>query len=293
MSCSSIRVWSRSFVLLVVVALAAASLSVATANRASATQFGGTVYENPNETYREAYKRVTRTYGKLDAVRMFFPGTPGSWSSIRAKVDGTPVVASFKMSPTDVVRGKYDGLMKRWFRSAPTSRPTYWSYWHEPEEDVSTRTYRHAWQRLAHLAAKAHNPSLKATLILMCWTLDKHSGRNWKSYYAGRKAIDVVAFDCYNTGRKNGVYKSPRDIIRPVIHAAKSVHKPFGIAEFGTTVIKGDGGQQGRATWLRQYARYVQRHGGRFATYFDSYMGYDYRLHDRISQHAWRGVVSN
>jgi hypothetical protein len=292
MTCSSIRVWSRSVVLLVAVALAAATLSVTAADRASATQFGGTVYEKQGESYRDAYKRVTRTYGGLDAVRMFFPGTPGSWSSIRSKVGRTPLVVSFKMSPDAVASGRYDGLMRKWFKSAPTNRPTYWSYWHEPEEDVNTKTYRRAWKRLAKLEAQAHNPRLKATLILMCWTLDKKSGRNWKSYYAGKRAINVVAFDCYNTGRKNGVYKHPRKIIKPAIRAARSVNKPFGIAEFGTTVIKGDGGKRGRATWLRQYAKQVKKHGGRFATYFDSFVGYDYRLHDTVSRKAWRGVVS-
>jgi hypothetical protein len=30
-----------------------------------------------------------------------------------------------------------------------------------------------------------------------------------------------------------------------------------------------------------------------FATYFDSYVGFDYRLHDATSRNAWRDIVQS
>ncbi len=73
---------------------------------------------------------------------------------------------------------------------------------------------------------------------------------------------------------------------------ARRTDNQWGIAEFGSTVIASDGGTAGRARWLRRYASYVKRHGGQFATYFDSHVGYDYRLHDSRSRRAWRSVVT-
>lgn len=256
--------------------------------------YGSSVYRENGETMREAYDRVRRKYGgSLDTVRMFFPGMPGSWSTIRKNVGRTPVVVSFKADPAAILAGRHDAAFRTWFREAPTKRRTFWTYWHEPENDsVAPSTYRAAWQHLSRLADQAGNRKLKATLILMCWTLDAKSGRTWKSWYPGSKAIDVLGFDCYNVGRKNGVYKHPEDILRPVVRVSRRTGKPFGIAEFGTVVIEGDGGRRGRARWLRQYAREVRQHGGRFATYFDSPVGgVDFRLKDTVSKQAWREVV--
>jgi hypothetical protein len=260
---------------------------------ASSPLFGGTVYENPGESYRDAYQRVIATYGgSIDVVRMFFRRLPQPWSKITANIGTTPVVVSFKADPAAVVAGQYDAELSRWFADAPTDRRTFWSYWHEPENNaISPALYRRAWQHLADLAAQADNPKLRATMILMCWSLDRKSGRDWHDYYAGDNVIDVMAFDCYNVGRKKGVYRDPDKILEPVVAAAGSVGKPWGIAEFGSTVVNTDGGEQGRADWLRAFARYVRANGGTFATYFDSFVGFDYRLHDAISRNAWRDIV--
>lgn len=260
---------------------------------ASSPMFGGTVFRNDGESFAEGYDRVMHTYGGLDAIRMFYPGLPASWDRIRANVGRTPVVVSFKADLGDIVAGRHDDHFTRWFKQAPTHRPTHWSLWHEPEDDgVDAREYRRAWRHLKVLSRKADNPRLKSTLILMCWTLDDASGRRWRTWYPGDATIHTLAFDCYNTGRKNGVYKRPADILRPVARVARRTDNQWGIGEFGSTVIASDGGTAGRARWLRRYASYVERHGGQFATYFDSHVGYDYRLHDSPSRRAWRSVVT-
>lgn len=261
----------------------------------AAPRYGGTVYERPGESYREAYLRVRRTYGgSLGAVRMFFPGLPARWSRIRSNVNDTSLVVSFRADPAAVLSGRHDRRLAAWFAGAPTQRRTFWSYWHEPEDDgVRARTYRRAWRHINALANRAHNPKLRSTLILMCWTLEANSGRSWRSWYPGRRVIDVMAFDCYNTGRKNGVYRDPSGLLQPAARLARSIGKPWGIAEFGSTVVESDGGEAGRAAWLREFARVVRVKGGRFATYFDSYVGHDYRLHDATSRSAWRAIVSS
>lgn len=259
----------------------------------SSPRFGTTVFENPGESYREAYRRVAAQYGgSLDAIRMFFPKLPSSWAKIRNNVGDTPLVVSFRADPSGVVQGRYDRELKQWFADAPTGRATWWSYWHEPENDgVSAAQYRRAWAHIRDLADTARNPQLRATLILMCWTLAPNSGRDWRTYYPGNDVVQVLGFDCYNTGRKKGVYRDPVKMLAPVRAVASSVGKPWGVAELGSTVVPTDGGERGRAEWLRTFADEVQRGGGSFATYFDSAVRLDYRLHDQPSRSAWRSIV--
>lgn len=308
---SNIRAWARASVLTLTIALAGVYVtgggSVATTTAAGGAAqtaaaestggplFGGTVYERPGESYEAAFKRVSQTYGgSLGAVRMFFPGMPKSWSSITSKIGSTPVVASFRPDPGAVIAGRHDSELRQWFANAPTNRPTFWTYWHEPEDNnVNGAQYRQAWRHINNLAEKAGNPRLKSTLILMCWTLDPKSGRDWRNYYAGNDVIDVLGFDCYNGGRKRGVYRDVAGLLDPVAKLARSLGKPWGIGEFGSTVVTSDGGTQGRAQWLREYANYVRTNGGAFATYFDSVTDLDFRLTDDPSRTAWRDIVQS
>ena len=72
---------------------------------------------------------------------------------------------------------------------APTDARTWWSFWHEPEDNIeggnfTAAQYRTAWRHVADLADAAHNQQLRATLILMCWSAEKGSHRDWRDYYA-------------------------------------------------------------------------------------------------------------
>ena len=45
---------------------------------------------------------------------------------------------------------------------------------------------------------------LHSTLILMCYTMNPASGRDWHNYYVDAATQSMLAFDCYNhTGKKN------------------------------------------------------------------------------------------
>lgn len=261
----------------------------------STTRFGTSLFALAGETWHDAFLRQQRTYGRLGAVRLFYSKQPGSWESINEHVGQTPVVVSFKMNPAQVLAGVHDTQMLEWFSQAPTDRVTWWSYYHEPENDVAkekldTEIYKLAWQRLAALADRVGNPSLRATLILMCWTTEPQSGRNWRDYYPGGLAIDVLGFDCYNSAYREGRYRAPRDVFTRVGDIADKAGKPWGIAEFGSVRVSGDGGRD-RADWLRRSARFLRANGAAFCTYFDSDIGVDYRLHDTPSRRAWREVV--
>jgi hypothetical protein len=144
----------------------------------------------------------------MDVVRVFLADTDPltSWTDPRLSGD-LPLVVSFKGRPLDIRSGADDLMFTEWFAQAPRDRDIYWSFYHEPEDniadgDFTAADYRAAFQRLAELAAKAGNPRLHATLILSGWTLDQRSKRTWTDYYPGSEAIDVVAWDIYNLESK-------------------------------------------------------------------------------------------
>lgn len=250
---------------------------------------------NPGETYPHAVARETLNYGPLGVLRVFSTGLPKAWSSYTAST-GADIVASFKAAPRDVLAGTVDGVLRAWFASAPTDRNVYWSYFHEPEDNIAAgeftaAEYRAAWAHLTALARSA-NPRLHATLILMNWTLEPASGRNWANYYPGNGVIDVLAWDAYSLVGNKGYYSTPDQIFGKAIATSKSVGKPYGFGEFGATLAVGDSSGQGRAAWLTSAGAYLRHSGSMWAAYFDAPIGGEFRFFDAPSATAWRAVMS-
>lgn len=254
---------------------------------------GASIHLLSGETFAEGLARSDRTYGPLRMVRVFYPGLPPAWSGSRADVANRTVVVSFKAPPADVVAGKYDARLANWFASIPRDHDVYWSYFHEPENDVEAGNYtaaqfRAAWRRVAGLADRARNPQLRATLILMCWTLNPNSRRSFADYYPGGDVVDVLGWDCYNSGGRYNRYTDPAKVFGPMITKSKALGKPWGLAETGSVRIDGDSGT-GRAAWLRSVSSYLNSQRPLWVAYYDYQVsGGDFRLTDTPSQDAWR-----
>jgi hypothetical protein len=258
------------------------------------TLAGATADVRAGETFAQALARADREYGPLEMVRVFYPGLPPAWNGSQADIAGRTTVVSFKALPSDVLAGRYDAQMTAWFASVPRDRDTYWVYYHEPEDNIDNGTftaadYRAAWRRLAGLAAKAGNPRLRPTLVLMCFSLNPSSGRDWRDYYPGGDAVSVLGWDCYNFGRRKGEYASPESIYAKSMEVSRAVGKPFGYAEMGSTLLPGDSGA-GRAAWLRQVGSYLRSQGSVWMAYWDDKTAVDFRLLDTPSQLAWKDV---
>lgn len=261
------------------------------------TRFGVAVHTVRGQSYREALDQTLSRYGRIGVVRKYYPGLPASWSSIVRDIGSLTPVVSFKASPGAVVAGRYDAYLRKWFASAPTDRTVYWVYFHEPENDVaahafSTAQYRAAWAHVAGLAAAAHRSNLRATLTLMCWTLARGSHRDWHDYYAGRRYVDVLAWDCYNKAIQRDAYGSPDAMFGQAIATSRAAGLPVAFAEMGSKLASGDSGAH-RAAWLTSVARYLSARDAVFVCYFDSTVGGEFRLLDHPSILAWRAVVSD
>lgn len=263
---------------------------------AGPTRFGAAVRTRPGETYRQAVDRSVSQYGRLGVVRKFFPGLPAPWSRIRQDIGTLTPAVSFKANPKEVLSGRHDAQLKQWFATAPTDRPIYWTYFHEPENDVDSGAYTPAqftaaWKRVSSLADAAGKPNLKATLTLMCWTLEKGSHRDWRDYFAGKQYVDVLAWDCYNKAITRADYADPKAMLGTAIAAGRSVGLPVAFGEFGSKLARGDDGTR-RAAWLLAAAKYLHDNDVVYVSYFDSTVGGEFRLLDRVSQLAWRTVVT-
>jgi hypothetical protein len=238
----------------------------------------------------------TAQFGHLPILRVYYTGMPdpGLWTTGVQGLNHSAVVVSFRSPPSTVLSGADDAALAKFFDSAPSGYPIYWSYYHEPELLVQAGTftvaqYKAAWAHIAAIAAAAHNPDLKATLILMTWDLDPASGINWKDYLPAGHVIGVLGWDAYPAGTVHDSDPQPTppaDFMGEAEAVSRQAGLPFGFAEFAL------GTATDRPQWLAQVASYLQSTGALFGTLFDS-TGFPWmELTDDPSIQAWHTAVA-
>src|SRR3954449_1019326 len=243
----------------------AAAPKPAPAPAAATIEWGSSVMAYGGENYAQAFTRVGNQL-KPETVRFFHRGAP-SWPT--AKTGNSPLVISFALPPQEVVNGTHDAKLRAFFAATP--RPTYWTYKHEPEDDMergafTSAQYKAAWRHIAKIADASGKP-LRATLILMGWTAKPQSGRNFADFYPGADVIDVLAWDCYAWGPNDtpaGVYGAARSL-------SQQAGKPWAVAETGVG-SKYFTNQADRRAKLTEMSRWLANSNPRpeFVTYFDS-----------------------
>jgi len=260
----------------------------------SGTKYGVTLDILHGLTREEAWAQANRLYSKPGMLRIFHPGAPSNWKAATI-AKGVDLSVSFKIQPKDILSGANDAKLRAWFQSAPKDVTIYWTYFHEPENDIqrgafTPAQYRAAWQHVHKIAHETCQPNMHSTLILMSWTLDPLSGRNFDDYYPGSAYIDVLAWDPYNHW-SGTIYRDPKAIFEKVVSKSKAEGKPFAIAETGSLLMGNDKGA-GRAAWLTSMAKYLRDNKALYVSYFDTNQsGRDFRLTDKPSQDAWRKVT--
>ncbi|MEO8328608.1 MAG: hypothetical protein ABI586_01260 [Candidatus Nanopelagicales bacterium] len=124
------------------------------------TKFGASVDEGRKDWTR-ALHNSDRRYGRMDVVRVYDPDVPASWSG-RLGDTKRPMVYSIGAKPAAILSGRHDGEIRRWFNAAPSRWPIWWSYIHEPEDNIEqgefgALRYRQAWRHINRIAQHAHN----------------------------------------------------------------------------------------------------------------------------------------
>jgi hypothetical protein len=278
----------------VAVALALTLLAPAPAER-DTTKFGASVYAG-SQSWAAAARRSNERYGGLEAVRVFHPGLPAAWDSVTDAVDSALVV-SFKADPAEILSGADDVALRRWFAAAPRDRDVWWTYFHEPEDDVerdefTAEAWRAAYRHVATLADAADNPRLHNTVVLMCWTLEQRSGRSFSDFFPGEDVVEAMGWDCYSKASDARPYADPEDLYGTAIAKSRDLGLDWGIAETASLLAPEDTTGTLRADWLREMGQYLSEEGASFVLYFDSPIGGEFRLLDEPSQQAWRDVIA-
>lgn len=168
---------------------------------------------------RASFDAVSSYAGTPEVYRMFHSGwVPSTFAGSKADY-GPSCVVSFKMNPRDVLAGKGDAAFVSFLQSATVE--LWWSYLHEPENDIeagsfTVEEYRAAWLHLLELAPK--RADLHPTLILMRYTLSIPTKRQVKWYVV--PGIEVLCWDSYLTGNLT---------VDDVIFKPKAVSDSFGL----------------------------------------------------------------
>ena len=201
---------------------------------------------------------------------------------------------SFKYPPVDVIAGTHDAALTTFFKGIADDHPVYWTYWHEPDDEIyKTQTftatqYRDAWAHIRTIAdgVKATRPKMiaYATLIIMEYSMTPPIaasrpllGNN--GMYPGDAVIDVFGVDVYNPGAPNGLVTDAATQFGKVIDFAETHKKPWAIGEFGSCPVKND--PNVRTTYLTNAFKYwnLRKNPPAYAAYFDlDWPTCDYRI---------------
>jgi hypothetical protein len=116
--------------------------------------------------------------------------------------------------------------------------------------------------------------------------------RDWHNYYPGDKWIDVLGFDGkVKTWHKR--YIPAKAHYADAYRLAQRHNKPMGLAEYGSTVFDRD--FRGRAEWMRDSARWLNRVNAPFGVWWDqkdpATGAGDFRLNDGPSIKAMRWML--
>ncbi len=228
--------------------------------------WGTSVTTVGGESYQQALSRTER---RLDpqVIRYYVPPKRGlAWPEIAGDY---PLVISFKLAPKEVLNGSHDRELRTFFAATP--RPSYWSYFHEPEDNIArgqftAAAYRAAFRHIAAIADASRKP-LRSTLVLMGYTAKSDSGRTWTDYYPGADVIDVLSWDCYAWTPRD----TPADVFGPALRVSEKAGKPWAIAETGVDA-KQFPRDADRLARLKAMSRYLTEASTvpEFVTYFDT-----------------------
>ena len=252
-------------------------------------------------TAAEVVAQNRQTYGSVPVARIYSSSIPARWTSDRmlaALGDDSDVIFSFQGDLDAIAAGAYDERMRAFLAGKPAGVNAWIVLHHEPEDDVARGHFTAAQFKAAtaHIAPVIRSSGGIPTTVLMAWTLKEASGRDWRDFYS--PAIDVLAFDAYNTAQKKEIptYKSPEKFLASVLEVKAATGKDFGFAEFGSPCIVSDPTCTQRAAWLTAVGTAMQDAGAEFMAYWNrpaiKDAGVDFTLDDPASLSAWRQLIA-
>ena len=209
------------------------------------------------QTAAVAYQASVSAYGQLGFMRLWPNSFNTTWRAglmppyvYDAKI---PAYINLGSDVAGVNSGSHDAAWTTIPKTAPTDRPIWFSFAHEPEGDGFTvAAWQQAQMRLGALKTK-YAPSNVNSVPL-------HIGDRYKVAAAGNvpwsswfnfnlKDIDAMGADLYQWGKNDATADPASVVVNPTIAAAKSKGKKLLIGELGARNNLTDAS---RATFLRE-----------------------------------------
>jgi hypothetical protein len=212
------------------------------------------------------------TYGDVRIFRTFTSGPP---TDKLLPADGTAVCASFKTPDPSALVAFLQAARDR----GVTGR---WCWHHEPEDDFTTpqaqQSYRDTWTALIMAARTVRRRTLKPLPILMAYTLQPGTGRDWTAFLPPTSVYSgPVGFDCYHT---------PAQVLADW---SLKTGRRFAVPEIGCRQPT----DEGRLAWLQANLPPLLAAKPIFVTYFDANVGGDFSLTPYPQASAyWRSLAS-
>ena len=202
------------------------------------TIWGSSAWAGPGETKADAYIRVKAAFGKHEILRYYCPGA-AEWPYWLPKETTTHI--SFKYNAKDVLAGRHDEEFTQFFAVIGSSAKIYWTYFHEPEDDIrdgafTAKEYRDAFDHIIDLQKKLNKPNLVPTLCLMSYSLTPESGRNWRDYLPAK--VELLSWDGYYRDHMGSDVSKVFNAVRAV---ATETGKPWAVDETGVNKMKNSG----------------------------------------------------
>jgi hypothetical protein len=286
------------------------ALRAKTAAPAPTTLFGAAF--NPHSA--DDFDALNAAFGgPMQVVRSYGDGSGGisSFASKFQALDTARNAASafsFKILPTEVLAGQHDAEIRAFFNAIADNHPTYWTYWHEPDDELySTHTftasdYRAAWAHIRTIAdsVKATRPALKAyaTLIIMEYSMRPNIAPSRpllgpNGMYPGDDVIEIFGVDAYNQSADQGEIADVAVKFGKVIDFAAAHGKPWAIGELGSCPVTGD--PNGKATFLTNSIQYWLSRDSVpvYAAYFDLDKECNFRIDNEAPGRAvWHQAIT-
>lgn len=192
----------------------------------------------PGETHANSYTRVKAAFGKYQVARIYCSGDPVWPAYIPVE---TVVQISFKMNAKEVLNGSKDAVLTGFFNSLAVTSKIYWTYFHEPEDDIrdgafTAEEFRNAFDYIITLQKKLNKPNLVPSLCLMSYSLDPASKRNWKDYLPAK--VELISWDGYY---RDNMGDDVSKVFGDVREVMKTVGLPWAVAETGVNKMKKSG----------------------------------------------------
>lgn len=190
------------------------------------------------ETQANAFERVKNTFDNFRIARIYNSANP-VWPTYVPKE--TVAQISFKISPANVLNGSRDAALTNFFSQLSETGTIYWTYFHEPEDDISrgaftAEEFRNAFDYIIDLQKNLNKPNLVPTLCLMAYSVNPASKRNWKDYLPEK--VELVSWDGYYA---DSYGEDVSKVFGPVREVMKTVDLPWAVAETGVNKRKNKG----------------------------------------------------